>query len=139
MCASILIKNHNEMFGKWGYNLYCQTGRWKKATNAVARKLAIALYYMQSNGQSFSYEKYNLVRDVVVVNVTIDKLAEMNHDFYRYVKPLVGSGIYNTTDLVHRYYSCELRQIKGLGKKFFGLIKDFIDNQKYYKKLLGEA
>lgn len=63
MCASVLIKNHNEMFGKWSYNLYCQTGRWKKATNAVARKLAIALYYMQSNGQSFSYEKYNLVRD----------------------------------------------------------------------------
>ena len=58
MCASILIKNHNEMFGRWGYNLYCQTGRWKKDTNAVARKLAVALYYMQSSGQMFSYEKY---------------------------------------------------------------------------------
>ena len=50
MCASILIKNHTEMFGRWGYNLYCQTGRWKKASNAVARKLAVVLYYIQSSG-----------------------------------------------------------------------------------------
>ena len=64
MCASILVKNHNEMFGRWGYNLYCQTGRWKKATNAVARKLAVSLYYMQSNGTPFSYEKYKLIQDL---------------------------------------------------------------------------
>ena len=139
MCASILIKNHNEMFGKWGYNLYCQTGRWKKATNAVARKLAVALYYMQSNGQMFSYEKYNLIKDTVVIDITIDKLAELDHDFNRYVRPLKLANITTTNDLIHRYYSCELRHVKGLGKKFFGLMKDFIQNQKQYKQLLEEG
>jgi len=139
MCASILIKNHNEMFGKWGYNLYCQTGRWKKAANAVARKLAIALYYMQSNGQEFSYEKYNLIKDTVVIDIPIEKLADLNHEFSRYIKPLKKSGVLTTSDLIHRYYSCELRHVNGLGKKFFGLIKEFISNQKHYKILLEEG
>ena len=139
MCASILIKNHNEMFGKWGYNLYCQTGRWKKAANAVARKLAIALYYMQSNGQEFSYEKYNLIKDTVVIDIPIEKLADLNHQFSRYIKPLKKSGVLTTSDLIHRYYSCELRHVNGLGKKFFGLIKEFISNQKHYKMLLEEG
>jgi len=139
MCASILIKNHNEMFGRWGYNLYCQTGRWKKASNAVARKLAIALYYMQSSGQPFSYEKYNLIKDVVIVDITIDKLAVLNPEFRRYINPLRNSGIMTTSDLIHKYYACELRHTKGLGKKFFGLIKDFIQNQKLYKQRLEEV
>ena len=139
MCASILIKNHNEMFGKWGYNLYCQTGRWKKAANAVARKLAIALYYMQSNGQEFSYEKYNLIKDTVVIDIPIEKLADLNHEFSRYIKPLKKNGVLTTSDLIHRYYSCELRHVNGLGKKFFGLIKEFISNQKHYKILLEEG
>lgn len=138
MCASILIKNHNEMFGKWGYNLYCQSGRWKKATNAVARKLAIALYYMQSSGQPFSYDKYNLIKDAVIVNIPIDRLAELNHDFLRYIRPLKGVNILSTADLIHKYYSCELKSVRGLGKKFFSLIKDFIQNQKYYKQLLAD-
>lgn len=85
MCASILVKNHNEMFGRWGYNLCCQTGRWKKATNAVARKLAVALYYMQSSGAPFSYEKYKLIQDAVVVHISLERLAELNSDFRRYV------------------------------------------------------
>ena len=44
-----------------------------------------------------------------------------------------------TSDLIHKYYACELRHTKGLGKKFFGLIKDFIQNQKLYKQRLEEV
>ena len=119
MRAGILIKNHNEMFGKWGYNLYCQSGRRKKATNAVARKLAVSLYYIQSSGQPFSYDKYNLIKDAVIVNILIliERLAELNHDFLRYVRPLKTVNILTTGDLVHKYYSCELKSIRGLGKR----------------------
>ena len=137
-CASILVKNHNEMFGKWGYNLYLQTGKWKKATNAVARKLAISLYYMSSNNCEFSYEKYNLIKDTVIVDISIEKLAELDHDFNRYVKPLRTAGVLTTSDLIHKYYSCELRNVKGLGKKFFGIIKEFINCQKEYKQKLAQ-
>ena len=137
MCASILVKNHNEMFGRWGYNLYCQTSRWKKATNAVARKLAVALYYMQSSGQPFSYDKYKLIQDAVVVDISLERLAELNSDFKRYVRPLKEAGIETTNDLIHKYYSCQLKPIRGLGKKFFSLIKDFIYDQKRYRQLLN--
>ena len=113
-----------------------EDNRW---TNAVARKLAIALYYMQSSGQPFSYEKYNLIKDVVIVDITIDKLAVLNPEFRRYINPLRNSGIMTTSDLIHKYYACELRHTKGLGKKFFGLIKDFIQNQKLYKQRLEEV
>lgn len=137
MCASTLIKNHNEMFGRWGYNLYCQTGRWKKATNAVARKLAVALYYMQSNNQPFSYEQYKLIQNVVVVDISVERLAELNPEFKRFVRPLKEAGISTTNDLIHKYYSCQLKPIRGLGKKFFSLVKEFMQDQKHYRELLN--
>ena len=43
--AHCLIRQHNEMFGIWGYNLQQQTGKKKKAANAVARKLSVTMYY----------------------------------------------------------------------------------------------
>ena len=52
--ADRLLRCHNEMFGRWGYNIYTQSGKWKKASNAVARKLAVALYNMMLTGQPFS-------------------------------------------------------------------------------------
>ena len=135
--ASILVMNHNEMFGRWGYNLYCQTGRWKKATNAVALKLTVALYYIQSSGQPFSYEKYKLIQDAVVVEISLEHLAELNSEFKRYVRPLKESSIETTNDLIHKYYSCQLKPIRGLGKNLFSLIKDFIHDHKWYHQLLN--
>ena len=35
MSASIIISNHSEYLGRWGYRIYHQPGKWKKATNAV--------------------------------------------------------------------------------------------------------
>ena len=51
--GSIVMKNASEMFGQFGKRLYLQTGSWHKATNAVARKIAVALYYVQSRGKKF--------------------------------------------------------------------------------------
>ena len=42
-----------------GHNLYSHIGKWKKPLNAVAHKLAVAMYYMMLNGQLFSYQKTN--------------------------------------------------------------------------------
>lgn len=134
MSASILVKNHNELFGQWGYNIYKQTGRWKKATNAVARKLAVALYHMNMKAETFSYDQYNLIRDVVVIDISLDELIELNHEFKRYIRVLKTSGISSTADMVEQYYSCRLKDYRGLGKKFYGLVKDFITNQKQYRE-----
>lgn len=132
--ADRLIRNHTELFGRWGYNLYLQTGKWKKAANAVARKLAVALYYMMLTGQEFSYEKYNLVKDISVFDVPVSALPSVIPDFKRYVRLLEEKGIHTTSEMTTAYLSCELGSVKGLGKKFFSTIKEFLNNQKKYKE-----
>ena len=135
MSASIIISNHEEFFGRWGYRIYQQTGKWKKATNAVARRLSTALYFMNLNAEPFSYEKYQLTKETAVFDIPIDDLEKLNHDFHRYVTTLKSAGIYRTKSLVYSYYACELRGCKGLGPKFYTLIKEFIDTQDNYREL----
>lgn len=136
--ASRLIKNHTELFGKWGYQLYLQSGHWKKATNAVARKLAVALYYIQLTGKPFSYEKYNLLKETVVIDIPIDELPALNSDFKRYIKVLKENGVYTTSELAKRYYTCDLNAYKGLGRKFFACMRDFVSSQGKYRKLYSQ-
>lgn len=138
MSAGNLMKNHSEPFGKWGYNIYLRTGKWKKGTNAVARRLAIALYYMQIRCETFSYDEYRLVQQATVIDIPLDTLAKMNPDFKRYVPILKNHGISTTTEMVNSYYKCSLKEYKGLGRKFYTSVKEFIDQQKNYRKLYKE-
>ena len=134
MAASVLIKNHKELFGQWGYNIYKHTGRWKKATNAVARKLACALYAMNLKAEAFSYDNYTLIQDSIVIDIPLEDLVIINPDYKRYVRILKANGISTTADMVDQYYACKLKSYRGLGKKFYGLIRDFITNQKQYRE-----
>ena len=63
----------------------------------------------------------------------------MEPAFRRYVRILFSNGIRTTVELVHRYYICDLVNIKGLGQKFYGLLTEFIENQKRYMKLWAEV
>ena len=136
--ADRLIRSHTEMFGKWGYNLYNQTGKWKKAANAVARKLAVALYYMMKTGQPFSYEKYNLVKDLHVLDIPVTALPSIEPDFKRYIRILQEHGINTTSQLVTAYLSCSLGSCRGLGKKFFSVLRIFLNEQHKYKRIYEE-
>ena len=69
MSASIIIGNHDEFFGRWGYRIYQQTGKWKKATNAVARRLSNALYFMNLNAEPLSYDNYQLTKEISVLDM----------------------------------------------------------------------
>lgn len=137
-CGERLIRNHTEMFGRWGYNLYLQTGKRKKASNAVARKLAVAMYYMMRTGQPFSYDKYNLVKDLHVLEIPVSDLPLIEPDFKRYIRILKEHNINITTDLVTAYLSCELGSLTGLGKKFFSVLRTYMNEQHKYKKLYDE-
>ena len=133
--ASIIIGHHNEHFGRWGYRIYQQTGKWKKATNAVARRLSTALYHMHLNAEPFSYEKYQLTKEISVMRISLDDLVSLNSGFRRYIPVLQSIGIADTKDLVHSYFACELRNCKGLGPKFYTLVKEFTENQDSYREL----
>ena len=138
LCASGLIKSHNEMFGRWGYQLYCKSGKWKKAVNAVARKLASAMYFMWMTEQPFSYEKYNIAREIEVFDIPVTDLVSLNYDFKRYIKHLHEVNIFTTKQLANAYLSCTLDSAKGLGKKFFTILEDFFNHQLKYKKMYDE-
>lgn len=133
--ASVIIGFHNEHFGRWGYRIYQQTGKWKKATNAVARRLSTALYHMHLNAEPFSYEKYQLTKEIPVLNITLDELALINSGFRRYIPLLKSIDIVDTKALVHSFLACELRGCKGLGPKFYTLVKEFTENQSGYRDL----
>ena len=135
MSASIIIGCRSEHFGRWGYRIYQQTGKWKKATNAVARRLSTALYHMHLNAEPFSYEKYQLTREISVLNIPLDDLVSLNSGFRRYIPILKSIGIEDTKDLAHSYFACELRGCKGLGPKFYTLVKEFTENQNGYQDL----
>ena len=122
------------IFAYFELNLgHAQTGRWKKATNAVARRLAVSLYYVQLLGEDFSYDKYNLINEKKVIDISIDDLAKINPGFKRYINILKENNIETTSQMASSYYSFNFAKIKGVGKKFYGLVKEFIDKQDEYK------
>jgi len=133
VAASNLVRRHNEPFGRWGYNIAVNSGRWKKGISAVARKLAVSLYFMSLRGEEFSYEKYRMMTEPDVIDISIEELANKEPAFKRYVRILISGNIHTTKQLVHSYYLCDLTNIKGLGKKFYGLLKEYIGNQEKYR------
>ena len=138
MSAHRLIRRHNEMFGIWGYNLQQQTGKKKKAANAVARKLSVAMYYMMKTGTEFTYDKYHSIRNIDVFDIPVEDLVMINRDFKRYIRILKENDINTTVDLATAYITCSLGSCHGLGKKFFGLLKDFLDHHVTYKEMYDE-
>ena len=136
--ADKIIRVHTEAFGRWGYLMAKSSGKWRKATNAVGRKLCVALYYMMLTGQEFSYEKYSLVKDAVIFDISVDTLPELNRDFRRYIRILHENDIHTSADMVTSYLSCSLGGIKGLGRKFFVTLNDFLSHQRKYQERYKE-
>ncbi len=99
------------------------------------RKLAVALYFMMLTGKEFSYEKYSLIKNISVFNISVDELPELIPDFKRYIKILHENNINNTSELVTAFLSCSLGSCKGLGKKFFSTLREFMNNQHKYKQI----
>ena len=131
--ADRIIRAHSEGFGRWGFLMAKSSGRWRKATNAVGRKINTALYYMLMTRQEFSYEKYTIVKDAVIFDIPIDDLIQLNSSFKRYIKTLHDNDIHTTADLITSYLSCSLANVRGLGRKFFLILQDFLKEQYKYQ------
>ena len=131
--ADRIIRAHSEGFGRWGFLMAKSSGRWRTATNAVGRKINTALYYMLMTRQEFSYEKYTIVKDAVIFDIPIDDLIQLNNSFKRYIKTLHDNDIHTTADLITSYLSCSLANVRGLGRKFFLILQDFLKEQHKYQ------
>ncbi len=138
MSAHCIIHRHSKMFGIWGYNLQQQTGKKKKAASAVARKLSVAMFYMMKTGTEFTYDNYHSIRGIDVFDIPIEELVLINRDLKRYIRILKENNINTTVDLATAYITCSLGACRGLGKKFFVLLKDFLDHHVTYKQMYDE-
>ncbi len=137
-CANRLITRRSEMFGIWGHNLTRNGTSRNRARNAVARKLAVALYYMMLYNKPFSYDKYNLVQEMVLLDIPLTGFVKMVPKFHRYLRIMDENGIYSTAHLIHAYMTCSLDNIRGLGRNFFKIVRDLIENQKDYRDKWNE-
>jgi hypothetical protein len=90
---------------------------------------------MMLSGQPFSYEKYNLVKDLDVLDIPVTDLPKIEPDFKRYIRILEENGIHNTQQLATAYLSCSLGSCRGLGKKFFTVLRVFFNEQRRYRLL----
>ena len=131
--ASNLMSRNSEPFGKWAYNIYVQNGKWKKASNALGRKLVTALYYVQKKGTVFDYSMYR-IEEPNVIDIPLEELVVIEPGFRRYSKKLIPLEITTSQQMVHTYHICGFKKVKGLGKGFYGLVRKFIDKQDDYRE-----
>ena len=68
-----------------------------------------------------------------VFDIPIDELPMLNPDFKRYIKILHENDIHTTAGMATAYLSCSLGGVKGLGRKFFVTIQDFLQCQHHYQ------
>ena len=137
-CGARLLKARNEPFGQWGQRIYDDTGKWKKASCAIARKLSVALYYIMMTNRDFTYENYKIASKAESFSMPVEELPLINSGFRRYVHILQEHEILTTAEMIRAYLSNTLDSFRGLGRKFFGLVRDFNDNQKEYREAYKE-
>lgn len=131
--AAMLILHANEPFGRWGQQVYQRTGSFAKARSALGRKLCIALYYVQKKGEPFKYDLYR-IEEPTVIDIQLEELVILDSRFKRYVKKMLPLGICTTQEMIHWYQLCKFKKVKGLGKGFYALLREFLDSQTEYQE-----
>jgi hypothetical protein len=131
-CASNLLNKQADPWGKWAGRIYGKSGKWKKASNALGRKITIALYYVHKTGNAFDYDMYR-TEEPEVMDIPLEQLVEIEPAFRRYIRKLVPLGIETTQEMVHKYHICAFKKVRGLGKAFYNLVDRFIQEQDYYR------
>ena len=131
--ASVLINHASEPFGRWAAQILQRSGSFAKARAALGRKLCIALYYVQKKGVEFSYDQYRL-EEPTVLDIRLEELVIIDQRFKRYAKKMIPLGIETTQEMVHWYQLCKFKKVKGLGKVFYALVREFIESQSDFEK-----
>lgn len=125
--AGSCINHHTEPIGRWGYALSKKhvKGGYKKASGAVARRIAVALYYVHMHNMPFSYEKYNFykidVPDILVSNMGFTKRLE---------NILILNGLTNSKAIAESFLLGKIYEIKGFGGRSVQAVNDWIQNNK---------
>ena len=96
------------------------------------------LYYVEKKGEPFSYDMYRL-EEPIVLDIQLEELVIIDPRFKRYVKKMIPLGIESTQEMVHWFQLCKFKKVKGLGKGFYDLVRQFISSQQKYEELYHAA
>ena len=129
--AGTCINRHSEPFGQWGYAISKKhvKGGYKKACGAVARRIAVSLYYVHMQNQPFSYDKYNFFK----IDVPYIQICDMGFP-KRLENTLILNGLTDSKAITESYLHGTIHQIENLGKKSAQMINEWIQNNKTHKK-----
>ena len=125
--AGACINRHSEPFGKWGYALQKKhaKGGYKKACGAVARRIAVSLYFVHKQNTPFTYEKYNFYK-TDVPEMHIDEMGLSK----RVTNLLLPNGLADSKKITEIFLSGKIFEIKGFGNKAAFEVQMWIDNNK---------
>jgi len=128
--AGACINRHAEPFGQWGYAISKKhaKGGYKKACGAVARRIAVSLYYVHKRNEPFSYDKYNFYK----IDVPFVQLSDMGFST-RLENILTLNGLTDSKSITNAYIVGKIHEFKGLGKKFAQDVNAWIQTNKNHK------
>jgi len=128
--AGTCINRHCEPFGQWGFAISKKhaKGGYKKASGAVARRLAVSLYYVHKQNVPFSYDKYNFYK----IDVPFMPLSDMGFN-KRLENILTSNGLTDSKVIVESFLVGKIHELKGLGKKSARDIDTWIQLNKNFK------
>jgi len=132
--AGSCVNRHSEPFGQWGYAISKKhaKGGYRKACGAVARRIALSLYFVHKQNVPFTYDKYNFYK----IDVPDVGLGDMGLS-KRLVNLLASNGFTDSKRIVLSYTLGAIHEIKGLGRLSALEINQWIQNNKQYKSKMG--
>jgi len=124
--ASGLIHRRNEKFGQWGYSVMKRhrKGGYRKACGAVARRLAMALYWIHLRLEPFSYDGYLLKPRCNIVRVPISEFPVT-----RFLRVFERLNITDSLQLHEKYYS-GLASEEGVGEACLKQTQSWLESLK---------
>jgi hypothetical protein len=125
--AGTCINRHSEPFGQWGYGIFKKQtkGGYKKACGAVARRIAVALYYIHKRNEPFSYEQYRFYKQDVP-DIPLEKMGFSK----RVYNKLVLHNLLTSKAITERFVTGEIHKLDGIGKKAAAEVDAWIQKNK---------
>lgn len=121
--ASGVLRKKGEPLAQWGLSIAGRhkKGGYRKATGAVARRLAVGLWHVHSKAEPFSYAGYTFTRPVEVPKVPLHTILPVAP-----CKLLRAAGIKTSAALAEAYFGGQLAPIRGFGEKAISTVKEWL-------------
>lgn len=130
--ASGILRKPDEPLANWGRSIAGRhkKGGYRKATGAIARRLAVALWYVHSKAEPFSYAGYTFTKPVTVPDVPLHEVLPPPP-----CKLLKVAGVHTSAALADAYLTGKLAGIRGFGEKAIATVKAWLaQHQRHPKK-----